>query len=367
MDVSADDVSLVAAEILGEPVTLHAWRCEAIEYESGSPATGGLRRVRGTTADGRSFSVFVKLVQHVRHWPRLHLLPPRLRDGFAAQFPWRQELAAWDDGFAGYLPAGLRVPVLYRVADLGDDRLMLYMEDIDACPEEHWDLPRFQQAATLLGGLAALRGTPEAVAASPYDPGWGLRGYVDGRVHQGALPALADEELWRHPLLAEADRSLRDDLRRVAGALPGILSRLDVLPQAIPHGDASPQNLLIPRAEPDTLVAIDLSFQSPHAVGFDLGQLLIGLAHAGLLDVGVLAEVHDALVPAFVTGLRAYGGSASAADVTYGYVGSLVARAAYTSLPFELLGQPVTAETQAVFRQRLALTRFLADLGLTLL
>ncbi|NUR52066.1 MAG: aminoglycoside phosphotransferase [Hamadaea sp.] len=366
MDVSAVDLSEAAAAIFAEPVTIRQWQGERIAYESGSPATGGLLRVHGTTTDGRTFRVFVKLVQHARHWPRLHLLPAYLRDSFAAQFPWRQELAAWDTDFAGRLPAGLRVPVLYRVADVGDDRLMLYMEDIDACADSTWDLPRFERAATLLGGLAALRGTAEAIAANPYAPGWGLRGYIAGRVQQGALPLLDDDGLWRHPLLAEADPDLRSDLRRLARALPAILDRLDALPQAVPHGDASPQNLLIPRDEPDALVAIDISFQGPHAVGFDLGQLLIGLAHAGLLDVGLLADVHDVLVPAFLTGLRAYGGRADADEVTYGYVGSLVARAAFTSLPFELLGAPATPETEAVFRQRLALTRFLADLGATL-
>ena len=57
---------------------------------------------------------------------------------FAATFPWRAELAAWEPGFAGRLPAGLRVPVLYRLADLGDDRVAVWMEDVpvDSAPWE---------------------------------------------------------------------------------------------------------------------------------------------------------------------------------------------------------------------------------------
>lgn len=374
MHVTAAHVAEVAAEIFGESVTVAAWDSEEIAYESGSPATGGLLRVRGTTAHGRTFSTFVKLIQHARHWPRLHLLPPRFRDGFVAGFPWRQELEAWEEPFAGRLPAGLRVPALYRLVDLGDDRLMLFMEDVDACPDGVWDAGLFARAATALGGLAALRGTPEILATNHRPPGWGLRGYADGRVLQAAVPALADDDLWSHPMLtATVDPDLRADLRRIADAVPAILDRLDDLPQALPHGDASPQNLLVPRDDPSELVAIDISFQCPQAVGFDLGQLLIGLAHAGTLPADELPAIHETLVPAFLAGLQEHGGDASADEVAYGYIGSLVVRAGLTSLPYELLGPPATLgaspaeEPWELFRQRAALTRFLVDLGLTLL
>ena len=87
---------------------------------------------------------------------------------------------------------------------------------------------------------------------------------------------------------------------------------MDALPQALPHGDASPQNLLVPADDPDTFVAIDVSFQNPQAVGFDLGQLLVGLTHAGQLPAAALPEVHAVLVPAFTDGLQAEGGQATA-------------------------------------------------------
>jgi hypothetical protein len=368
MDVSGADVAEVACLVLGEAVTVRDWRMEKIPYESGSPATGGLMRVCGTTADGRAWSIFVKQVQHPRHWERLHMLPAERREAFAAQFPWRQELQAWDEVFAGRLPAGLRVPVLHRVTDLGDDRLLLWMEDVDARAESAWDLGLFRRAATALGGLAALRGTAELIAANGLPSGWGLRKYAEGRLLHAAVPVLANDELWRHPLLAgSVDDRLRSDMRTIADAFPSILDRLDTLPQAIPHGDASPQNLLAPRDDTGELIAIDVAFQCPQAVGFDLGQLLVGLAHAGLLEVDALAEVHDVLVPAFVEGMREYGGDATVDEVTFGYVGSLVVRAGLTALPYELLGASPSAELQLLFRQRAALTRFLVDLGLELL
>jgi hypothetical protein len=103
---------------------------------------------------------------------------------------------------------------------------------------------------------------------------------------------------------------------------------MDDLAQALPHGDASPHNLLVP-AE-------------------------------------ALPVIHRTLVPAFTDGLRAAGGRAGAEEVAFGYVASLVVRAGFTSLPFERLGEPVTPALAATFGERAALTRFVADLGLEL-
>jgi hypothetical protein len=361
--LEAENVTAVVGGMLGRPITLASWRVERVAYESGSPATGGLYRVRGTTGDGRGWSVFVKLLQHPRHWQRLHLIPPAIRESFAAEFPWRQELAAWEGGFANRLPDGLRLPKLYQITDLGEDRLLVWMEDINAL-DDAWDVARFARAAHLLGGLAALRSTPAILAATGYDPGWGLRGYFDGRVTMAGLAPLDNDDLWRHPLIAQsADPALRDDMRALASRLPAFLDRLDSLPQAVPHGDASPQNLLVPAEAPHELVAIDISFQCPLAIGFDLGQLLIGLVHAGLMPASDLPKVHEVLVPSFVDGAREYGLAVTADDVTFGYVASLVIRAGYTSLPYEMLGAPATPELEGYFRERAALTRFLIDLG----
>ncbi|WP_144126718.1 aminoglycoside phosphotransferase [Catellatospora sichuanensis] len=364
MELSATEVAEVAKLVLGENAGPGSWSVEPIDYQSGSPATGGLARVRG---DGRAWSVFVKLVQNPRHWPLLHLVPEVFREELCRTLPWRQELAMWEQPFAGYLPAGLRVPVLYRITELDDDRLLLWMEDVDAIADRDWTLGHYRRAAVALGGLAARRSTPELLAAAG-EPGWALRMLVGSRVMRGAVPALDEDGLWAHPLVASAvDAELRDDLRRLAGAVPEILDRLDTLPQSLAHGDASPQNLLVPRGEPDVFVAIDVAFQCPLAVGFDLGQLLVGLAHAGHVEAAVLPAIHELLVPAYLEGMGAYGVEADPDAVAYGYVGGLVTRAALTSLPFETLNAPHTEQLTELWRQRAALTRFLADLGLELL
>jgi hypothetical protein len=163
---------------------------------------------------------------------------------------------------------------------------------------------------------------------------------------------LGDDDLWHHPLLV-AHQDLREELRRLAEIVPDLLDRLDALPQAMPHGDASPQNLLVPADAPDTFVAIDISFQTPLALGHDLGQLLVGLVHAGVRPATALPELHPVLLDNYARGVADQGVKVSVADIELGYVGSLLIRSGFTALPYGNLG-PATPE-------RLALTRFIVD------
>lgn len=70
----------------------------------------------------------------------------------------------------------------------------------------------------------------------------------------------------------------------ITGSGLGGLAGWDRLPQTYAHGDASPQNLLLAANEPGTVIVIDWGFGSLVPIGFDLGQLVVGLAHAGKSD-----------------------------------------------------------------------------------
>ncbi|WP_162641842.1 hypothetical protein [Streptosporangium sp. 'caverna'] len=136
--------------------------------------------------------------------------------------------------------------------------------------------------------------------------------------------------------------------------------------QTVGHGDACPQNLLVPADAPDAFVAIDVSWQHPHPIGFDLGQLLVGLTDSGTLRAQDLPQIHAALIPAYRAGLLDEGYDADPADITYGFDASMVVRSCFMVVPFERLAEPVTAELQETLAQRLSLTRYLADIGLNL-
>ncbi|ADB34612.1 aminoglycoside phosphotransferase [Kribbella flavida DSM 17836] len=349
-------------------------RVEQFPYEIGTPSTAALLRVLGTAqlSDGSTtdWACFVKKLQSPRHWPLIHLVPEHYRAEFIRKLPWQLEIAVHRSGLAELLPDGLRLATAYRIDEYADDRATLWMEYVEQEPGV-WPLERFGRAAFLLGRLSARRQPHLVDPLIPRDgtdeSGVGLRYYTEGRVLSTALPLLADQRTWRHPLLAAAvcntgDHGLKDELLELAERLPAVLDALDALPQCYQHGDASPQNLLVPRDAPDEFVVIDWGFDCPQAVGFDLGQLLVGLAHAGELPPSALPAVHEVILKAFREGLAAEGMQVPEEQVRYGYLGSLLARAAFTALPLERLNQVTTDADVEYFENRVLLTRALVDL-----
>ncbi|MGC4940548.1 phosphotransferase [Kribbella sp. DT2] len=373
-----DDVRLtdLVRAVTGDPAAVPlSTHVEPFPYPIGTPSTAALLRVLGTArlSDGSTtdWCSFVKQLQSPRHWGLIHLIPDAFREDFIQNLPWRLEIAVHHSDIATVLPDGLRLPTAYRIDEYDDDRATLWMEYVVQEPGI-WGLDRFARAAYLLGRLSARR-QPHLV--QPFlprpgvdQPGIGLRYYVQGRVMTTALPALADTATWRHPLLAAAvcnlgDHGLRDDLLELGEQLPGVLDALDALPQCYQHGDASPQNLLVPLGRPDEFVVIDWGFDCPQAVGFDLGQLLVGLAHAGELSPTALPAVHQVILEAFTEGLAAEGMQVSREQVRYGYLGSLLARGTFTALPLENLGASPTDDDLRLFEDRVQLTRVLVDLA----
>lgn len=338
------------------PVDSRRSPLETVAHASGSPATGGLFRVYADAQPGQG--LFVKVLHHVRHWPMLAMLPEDQRDRFATEFPWDGELALWSPVVQDTLPAGLRAPRLVEVVDLGDDRLAVWMELVVESPDP-WDLPRYARAAHALGRWNARSRAPEVLASCGLPAGYGLGMYAREAVsHRGLLP-LENESLWAHPWLAPHG-DLRATLRALGTRIDELLSRLDAMEQALPHGDASPQNLLVPADDPETFVAIDIAFRSPHALGFDLGQLLVGLVHAGAVPAADLPAIADAIGPAYVDGLRAEGWAADPAEVLDGFAISALLRSGFDGFRYDLLGSGEPGARHE-FDERVVMARFLVD------
>jgi hypothetical protein len=350
-----------------------------IPYDWGSPATAGLWRVEirdGLRQDELCCTYFVKLLRHPRLWPGLSDLPDEAsRREFVDFFPWRFELDMYGCGIGSVLPAGMRMPVLHHVKHADPDHIGLWWEYVAERPGR-WELADYQRAARLLGQLAARRrdgaeinlSLPKA-AREAHPDGSALRFFTERRVMRGALPALQNEQVWGHPLTKTAlhragDPALPADLLVLGARLRQILDMLDALPQTYAHGDASPQNLLRPAGEPETVVVIDWGFGTLLPVGFDLGQLLVGLAHAGETEPSELRDIDAAIFPAYLDGLAAEGYDVASQVVRAGYLGALAARSALCALPIELLTSAApTEEAEVLFLKRLQLTRVLVDMA----
>jgi hypothetical protein len=68
------------------------------------------------------------------------------------------------------------------------------------------------------------------------------------------MTVTTSRQIWCHPVVAAAlrraaDPSLRADLVALGERLPKFLDQLEALPLTYAHGDASPQNLLLPAGE----------------------------------------------------------------------------------------------------------------------
>ncbi len=365
--LDAGELDAIVSRLIGRPVSVVEW--DAIPIDVNAITTQAVLHLHGTARDGAewqsSWDLLVKIIRSPRHWPSLHQVPEAVRQTFIDSYPWRGEMDLRAAGAGELLPDGLRLPELYRSVDLGDDRLALWTEWIDATPDG-WDLRRYRRAATLLGRMTARWRALPGVADAAGRPTQ-LRDLVNGPVMTFVVSRLSVPGLAGHPLFADLDAApLFADLAVLAGRLPALLDHLETRPRSIGHGDACPQNLLVARDDPDTLVAIDLSWPHPEAIGYDLGQLLIGRAHSGDLPVGALPEVHDEILDGFVTGLREEGCPVPVDDVRFAFDATIVLRCAFMSLPLDRLGEPVTPELAAFAARRIELTRYLVALGLAI-
>ena len=329
-------------------------------YAFTSIATGGLHRVSGTAVTRRGtcrWSAFVKVLNHPRHWPLIGLLPPGAAAELVDLFPWRDEIDARDQVLP-VLPAGLRVPDQYAVVELGDDRVAWWMEDVEAVDDE-WSDEDYASTARLLARLAAHRGPRDAAGVCPLPPGLAIRKLVESR-GPGLVAVLDDDALWARPVVTDTvDPTFRRDLRRAAATLPALLHELGTLPTALPHGDAAPVNLLRPRQEPGTVVAVDMAFRCQLPLGHDLGQLLVGEVARGRGDPDRLPELLEVVERAYLEGLADEGVEVPREVVHRGMVcSSLGPRTLPDAFPVDGLADPVDT---GFLRRRAALGRFVID------
>ena len=350
--LDADAIDAVKGLGIDDPA---AATLEEVGYPLGSPATAALYRVRGPQG-----SLFCKVLQHVRHWPSLQSLPPHLVDDFVVQLPWRAELALWEPRVLATLPDGLRAPTLHALVEMPDERAAVWMEDVVEDPAP-WDLDRYRRAAHLIGRWNARSTDPGLLAQCAHTrPNYALRMYAENAVaHRGLMP-LADDGLWSHPWLVE-HADLRAQLQSLAAEIPSMLDRMDSFVLCNPHGDASPQNLLVPADDPESFAVIDISFCAPHALGFDLGQLLVGLTHAGLMPAARIPEIAAAIVPAYAEGLHAEGIHDQDAAARDAFVTGVLLRSGFDGFLLELL-EDSAGDRRAAFDERIELSRALVEL-----
>jgi thiamine kinase-like enzyme len=170
---------------------------------------------------------------------------------------------------------------------------------------------------------------------------------------------LMSDELWQHPLCAGFE-GLVERLRATGQQAAELAAEAGALPALLSHGDACPNNLLA--GEDGDFVMIDFGFWGAAPVGFDLTQLLVGEVQLGRRGTDDLAELDEALVAAYVAGLRAEGSDVPEEQVRRGHALCMMVMTGLSTVPFDLFDAPLTPETQRIAADRAELARYALDL-----
>ena len=361
-DVSDEELATMVASYLGqERVQLLDSRAEPVDYDLPAITTGGRWWVSGhaETESGRKpFRFFVKQVQSWDRHPLFAFVPEEFRELAVAGVPWKTEAEVYRSDLARRLPQGLSAPRAVGVFDLDASSCAIWIEEVPTRPAT-WDRERYECAAHLLGRLSASREL--APLAGLRDVDWSLTMYADGRLAVQVVPLLMGDEIWQHPFCAAFDDDLRGRLRAAAARASELAAEADALPSLLSHGDACPNNLL-PGEHADEFVMIDFGFWGSAPVGFDLTQLLVGEIQVGRRRAYDLADLDDAIVAAYVRGLRAEGCTVPEEQVRRGHALCLLLMTGLSTVPFDLFNAPMTPETQRTAAERALIARYALDL-----
>lgn len=321
----------VAQAAAGSTAPVASCRAEPLPHRVENMTTGNLDRVHGTLADGAEFSVVAKTLHPASASPSFAVIPPEHHAQVLEDLHWLDEPQVYESGLAGALPAPLRMPHVHQIEHHADERLTIWMEEVDDV--EPWTLERYRRTASALGALSGRWSEADAAAA------FGLHRRDIGRLFFGKVlhhdvPIQAADEFWTDPFVAAVvDDRHRADLDRLVAVVPQLLDGLDDLPHGVCHGDAAPDNFREPGD--GSIVALDWSYGHVGPVGSDLGQLLAGRFESGTAGPDEIAPIATAILDGFLAGLEAVGSSTTASQVRAAWATHLAIRSVVSMLILE--------------------------------
>jgi hypothetical protein len=335
--------------------------CSPVEHRITAPVTASLTRVAVDAHDGEPLRLrlVAKVLQSAWHGLP-DQMPPQERERIAASIPWRLEWEVYTGDTAARMPAGMRLPRLYAAVEHPQERISLWLEDVDPL-DSPWTPAELSRAAAGLGRLTVRRQDQEL--ASRPDTTF-IAHLVANAVHRWAIPLVRGNDIWAHPAFAQPSvAALRADLLALADRVDDVLATLSSVPCLNAHGDPTPMNLLRPRSAPEDLVLIDWGTAARGPVGWDVVPLVFGPAENGTAPPDDLADRLAVAVPAFVAGLAAEGMDLPAATVLSAVRTCALLRYPLTSLPLSevVRSDPVTPELLTYARRKAAFVRAVLD------
>ena len=233
---------------------------------------------------------------------------------------WKRELYVYQSGLLEMLPEGLAAPRCYGVEELPGNNALMWLEDIRDSLSGAWPLERYALAARHLGRLNGMFTSDHSIPAIPW--------LSLGRNRQWVTPPAFWETIpWDHPrVLKRYPTNGANTFRRMLLENECFLTRLDLLPRTLTHGDTYPTNFMT-RCQADgsqQTVALDWALLGIQPLGDDLGQLVYG-AQMNLPEIRP-DEIIGTLFENYLDGLREYGCQVDPKLVRFGFVASAALR-----------------------------------------
>ena len=356
-----DELQTALRASLGRPdLVLDETSCSSVVHTITAPATASLTRVRVTAHDAEplEISLIAKCLQTA-----LRGLPPQIpkeeRERLAASIPWRLEAEVYTGNTARRMPPGVRLPRLHAALERPDERIVLWLEDVEPL-EIPWSAGELERAAMALGRLTVRR-ADQVLASLP--PKSFLAHLVEVGLKPWALPHIHSDALWAHPAFAQQEVvALRPDLVRLAPEVDSWFDELSEVPWRNTHGDPTPMNMLRPRTDPDSFVLIDWGLASLGPVGWDVVPLVFGPAENGTAAPSDLADRMAVAIPAFEAGLAEEGWRLPEGAVRRVVRHSALLRYPFTSLPLgEFQSGMLTDDSMAYTRRKAAFIAAVLD------
>ncbi|HUM72085.1 MAG TPA: phosphotransferase [Chloroflexota bacterium] len=226
---------------------------------------------------------------------------------------WRRELLLYQSGLLETLPEGMAAPRCYGVAELPGNFALLWLEDVSDSYGNAWPLERYALTARHLGRLNGMYLSEHAAPTFPWFSRQRSRQWLTIIPPPQTVP-------WEHPLvLVRYPRPEVNTFRQMLLEHEQFLSRLDLLPKTVCHGDTYPTNFMsryLVDGQEQT-VALDWALTGIEPLGDDLGQLVFG-AHTNLPDAR-REDVTEMLFEQYTAGLRDSGCHVDSQLVRFGF------------------------------------------------